>query len=122
MPWRNPFFPLRMGMVSSLLYSTPGLAACNCTRSEKILTYWFVAGLLLLAFLVIFWMMRKQVKEAGRNASALQEIPHSPYRVTANFQVYDLRTREVVYRARSRPEALGWVERTLQLNPPAQDR
>ncbi len=108
-----------MGIVSSLLYSTPSLAACNCTPAEKIRTYWFLAGLLLLVFLAIFWMMRRQVKEAGQNAPALPEMPHSPYRVTANFQIYDLRTREIVYRARSRSEALGWVERTLQLNPPA---
>lgn len=77
--------------------------------------------LLALVGLAIFWMARKQLREAGR-AQEPAQVPGSFYRVTANFQVYDLRSREIVYRARSRAEALGWVERTLQLNPPAQSR
>ncbi len=68
--------------------------------------------------LTIFWMARRQLREAGRVQEPAQ-VPGSFYRVTANFQVYDLHNCEIVYRARSRAEALGWVERTLQLNPPS---
>lgn len=102
----------------TLSLSTPAWAACSCTAQQKVLTLAGVSVLLALVGLTIFWMARKQLREAGR-AQEPAQVPGSFYRVTANFQVYDLRSREIAYRARSRAEALGWVERTLQLNPPS---
>ncbi|WP_299429630.1 hypothetical protein [uncultured Meiothermus sp.] len=120
MGYTNPPL-LRHGawFVATLLSSTPGLAVCICTPAQKSLTYWLLAGLLALVMLVIVWTARRQVQEADQYSVMLPEIPDTPYRVTASFQVYDLRSREIVYRARSRAEALGWVERTLQLQPPS---
>lgn len=101
----------------TLSLSTPAWAACNCTAQQKVLTLAGVGVLLALVGLTIFWMARRQLREAGQAQEPVQE-PGSFYHVTASFQVYDLRSREVVYRARSRAEALGWVERTLQRTIP----
>lgn len=92
--------------------------ACNCTVQQKVLTFGSLGILFGLVGLTIFWIARRQLRKAGR-AQQPAQVPGSFYHVTANFQVYDLRSREVVYRARSRAEALGWVERTLELNPPS---
>ncbi len=105
----------------TLSLSSPGWAVCSCTAQQKVLTLVGVGVLLALVGLTIFWMVRRQLREAGQ-AQEPAQVPGSFYRVTASFQVYDLRSREVVYRARSRAEALGWVERTLQLNPPFPNR
>jgi len=105
-----------------LLLSTPGWAACNCTVQQKVLTFGLLGTLFGLVGLTIFWIVRRQLQEAGPALLKPAQVPGSFYRVTTSYQVYDLRTREIVYRAKSRSEALGWVERTLQLNPPAQSR